>query len=547
MPTNDSANREFDEMTERGLAQGPSGHPCPYDAVGRISEAASLSASLDELITRLHRIVAEVMPARNMYLAQFHSKIARFAYPYWVDERDPQPVAFTLARRGLTALVMRRGRTLLVTGDEIHDLQRRGDIELLGAVPRSYLAVPLRARARTLGVLAVQVHDADLRSYDHDDARLLELAGACIAKEMDLVAAQIALQTSEERYRALVENATDIIYSHDLAGRVTSVSRAVERCLGYPPEELVGRDLAELLAPNEPRSATPLTWADGARRGTVAVVARGGKVVQLEDCAWIAHQDGNPSVVHGVARDATTRLELEDQLRSLQKMEAIGRLAAGVAHDFNNILSVIQTAADSILLSSDSADHVRERTESIADAAGRGAGLTRQLLALSRKQVPSLRLLDLDREIRGLAPFLERMLGESSRLALHLDDGTPSVMADVTWLAQVLTNLVVNARDAMPRGGTVTIAVAGVAEPPPHRVCLRVTDDGTGMAPELVDRIFEPFFTTKARDTGTGLGLPTVHGIITQLGGSIDVASALGQGTTFTIWLPAVGREGPAG
>jgi len=249
----------------------------------------------------------------------------------------------------------------------------------------------------------------------------------------------------------------------------------------------------------------------------------------------------------------TEQRQLQNQLRESQKMEAIGQLAGGIAHDFNNILAVIQ-GYSTLLLAAPSVADVAEAAENIGEAAGRGEALTRQLLAYSRQQVLKPRVLDLNKIVSGFLKMLGRLLGEDLRIVMNLDSRALLTRADAGMLEQVLMNLAVNARDAMPDGGRLEVATGEVtlkaAEAdllpdlaPGHHVWLSVSDTGCGIPPEQLARIFEPFFTTKDVGKGTGLGLATAHGIVKQHGGAMTVASEVGRGTTFKIYLPATEAE----
>jgi signal transduction histidine kinase/CheY-like chemotaxis protein len=250
-------------------------------------------------------------------------------------------------------------------------------------------------------------------------------------------------------------------------------------------------------------------------------------------------------------RERAEREEAERRLRQAQKMEAIGRLAGGIAHDFNNLLTVVQGYAELALQGSGKAEELRACLGEIEMASQRGATLTRQLLAFSRQQVLAPVVLDLNRLVTGLAGMLRRLIGENIELRTHPSPGLRRIQADQGQLEQVIVNLVVNARDAMPRGGTLEIStanlpaeealrLAGSAWPPGPGVLLAVSDTGVGMDPEVQSHLFEPFFTTKDRGKGTGLGLATVHGIVLQSRGSILVETAPGRGSIFKIVLPAV-------
>jgi nitrogen-specific signal transduction histidine kinase/ActR/RegA family two-component response regulator len=257
-----------------------------------------------------------------------------------------------------------------------------------------------------------------------------------------------------------------------------------------------------------------------------------------------------------VLHDVTDRRELEDQLRQAQKMEAVGRLAGGVAHDFNNLLTAILGYSELLAKRFKDGDPERLDIEEIRKSGERAATLTRQLLAFSRKQVLVPEALDLGVVIRGLSSLLERLIGEDIKVSLVVAPDLGRVMADPGQMEQVVMNLALNARDAMPKGGSLRVEIGNVdldesyvsahfGAMPGSYVMLAVTDTGAGMTPEIRSQIFEPFFTTKRVGEGTGLGLSTVHGIVNQSGGTIWVYSEPGHGTTFKIYLPRIAESVP--
>jgi signal transduction histidine kinase len=260
-----------------------------------------------------------------------------------------------------------------------------------------------------------------------------------------------------------------------------------------------------------------------------------GTVRWVHEQANILRDDqGRPRQMIGTVQDVTVRRQLEDQLRQAQKMEAIGRLAGGIAHDLNNALTAIAGYAE-LALGEVAADHpARPDVEEIRRAAERAGSVTRQLLAFSRKQLLEPRIFDLNNTITGIARLLSRLLGTDVHIETHLSDEPLTVLGDPGQVEQAVINLAVNARDAMPGGGTLSIAVAGSE----GGVRITVADDGTGMADDVREHAFEPFFTTKEPGEGTGLGLSLSYGIVKQLGGSIDLKSKVGEGTEVTIALP---------
>jgi len=280
----------------------------------------------------------------------------------------------------------------------------------------------------------------------------------------------------------------------------------------------------------------------------------GNKVV-LENTNSFVELRGQPPLLLGLFRDVTAQKRLEDQLRQSQKMDAIGQLAGGVAHDFNNILTVIHGHGSLLLASGQLSGTVARSAQQIVHAAERAAGLTRQLLTFSRRQVMQPRRLDLNEVVSNMTKMLDRILGEDITLRVSYWPQSPLVHADASMMEQVVLNLAVNARDAMPTGGQLSLRIAAVdlaesyvAEHPEARpgrfVCLTTTDTGCGIAPENMRRIFEPFFTTKEVGKGTGLGLATVYGIVKQHQGWIELESEVDGGSTFRVYLP--GSEGGA-
>jgi PAS domain S-box-containing protein len=357
--------------------------------------------------------------------------------------------------------------------------------------------------------------------------------------------AEEALRESEERYRRVSSVISDIAYSCQAAEaggyRIDWLTGATERITGYSADELMAKRCWRWLVIEEDRALFDkhvLGLVPGSSGFCELRVRHGdGSVRWLASSAECALS----ADVHRAARlygglvDITARKALEAQLQQAQKMESIGRLAGGVAHDFNNLLTVINGYSQLLLAKLSAGDPLRAGLVEISKAGERAAGLTRQLLAFSRRQVLEPRVLDLNQVVEEMRSMLGRVVGEDVdvRIALHAEAGM--VHVDPHQLEQVLMNVVVNARDAMPGGGKMLIETARVG----RYVMLAVSDNGVGMDGETRQQIFEPFFTTKGVGKGTGLGLSMVQGIVAQSGGHIDVYSELGQGTTFKIYLPA--------
>jgi len=371
-------------------------------------------------------------------------------------------------------------------------------------------------------------------------------------KEKQLCRLQQALRTNEQRYRLLFEANVAGVCRARLDGHIEDCNQAFARMLGYNlPEQLCGLRIQDLYT-------VPERYA----HDMAAVLEKGSllncelelackdrhTVCILANFCLLRDEAGNPIGFEGTSFDLTEVRLLQQQLLQAQKMEAIGRLAGGVSHDFNNLLMVIGSYSE-LLRDTLTDERQRHQAEQVLKASRRATELTRQLLAFSRKQVLSAQVMDLNGVVREAGKLLPRLIGEDIEVELALDEHLATIKADPTQVQQVILNLAVNARDAMPQGGRLmletanaffdrsyTMRHAGVREG--AYVMLAVTDTGVGIRPEIMPHIFEPFYTTKERGKGTGLGLSTVYGIVHQSGGHIFVYSEPGRGTTFKIYMP---------
>ncbi len=346
-----------------------------------------------------------------------------------------------------------------------------------------------------------------------------------------------ALERREEHYRSLIENSLDLISILNLDGTIRYASPSHERLLGYPACDLVGRNVLSFVHQEDSaRVQSALVNGNHGRAVECRVYHRDGSLRVLESFSRdLSHVAGvNGMVVN--SRDITERKRLEEQLHHSQRLEAVGRLAGGVAHDFNNLLMVINGYSHMLLDAMHPSDPARLDLEQVVKASERAADLTRQLLAFSRRQGVRASLVDLNALVREMDRMLRRVLGEEIELGVNLEPQLKSVCADPGQIEQVILNMVVNARDAMPGGGKLTLETRNAGTPARDCVTLTVRDTGIGMDAPVLSRIFEPFFTTK--EHGTGLGLATSYGIIKENGGDLRVESAPGKGTTFRIELP---------
>ncbi|MGA8149892.1 MAG: PAS domain S-box protein [Terriglobales bacterium] len=386
-----------------------------------------------------------------------------------------------------------------------------------------------------------------------------------IAEELRRVNEELHRRTTEElgeyrsRLASIIDSSEDAILSKDLNGIITSWNRGAEHIYGYTSQEVVGKHVS-LLTPRDRPDEIP---------GILQKIGRGESIEHYESVrvtkdgrhlnvslsvSPLRDPTGNIVGASAIARDITTEKRAEGQLRQAQKMEAVGRLAGGVAHDFNNILGIINACTEFLRDRIDPAAEPSLYIENIKKATERGTSLTRQLLAFSRTSAIQPRVLDLNERLRDISKLLRPLLGDDIEILIVPRSASAVIEADPGQLDQIVVNLAVNARDAMPRGGKFILETGEVSfdktfaeEHPPltagRYVLLAVSDTGSGMDETTVSRIFEPFFTTKEVGKGTGLGLATVYGIVKQSGGHILVYSEPGQGTTFKIYLPSADHK----
>jgi PAS domain S-box-containing protein len=365
-----------------------------------------------------------------------------------------------------------------------------------------------------------------------------------------------ALRESEERTRLIVETALDAVVTMDASGTITGWNAQAEAVFGWPRSEVIGRSLSETIVPPAYREAHEkglryfLATGEGSllnRRVEITALHRSGREFPVE-LAISPARVGDTYTFSAFVRDITERKRLEDQLLQAQKMESVGRLAGGIAHDFNNLLTAILGYAE---LAEDETDpqEVRQYLSHVRQAAEKASDLTRQLLTFARRQIIAPRTVNINDLILSLDKLLRRLIGENIELVMLPKEGLHSVKVDPGQFEQILVNLVVNSRDAMPDGGKITIETANVTLDaeyarqheevvPGEYVLLAVSDTGSGMEEAIRLHIFEPFFTTKEKGRGTGLGLATVYGIVKQSGGHIWLYSEPGEGTAFKIYLP---------
>ena len=454
--------------------------------------------------------------------------------------------------------VMAQGAQLILrtpTEPPSDDSLRFGDVFRFSA---SIMCVPVRVEGRVVGALSIQSYTPD--AYTQADLQTLQALADHCGGALDRLRMEAAWRTTQYRLGHLLTQSPAVIYSLKTDGKTTEptwISDNVERLLGYTVAECNGpQGLFDRVRPANGPSVTDgldrlIAEKQIARDYQVQHKNRGLRWVRDEQ-RLVCDPQGAPVEIVGSWVDITERKTVEEQLRQSQKMEAVGQLAGGVAHDFNNMLAVIRGNAELLLMDEEHCPvEVREGLAQVLEASDQAANLTFQLLAFSRKHVLQPEPLMLNDVVVNLIKMLKRLIGENIDLQCHYAASLPHVHADPGMMGQVLLNLVVNARDAMPEGGQLRVATEQIrldkarAELNPEAragefVCVKVSDTGTGIAPEILPHIFEPFFTTKEIGKGTGLGLATVYGIVQQHQGWVEVASQVGSGTTFKVCLPAI-------
>ncbi len=523
-------------------------------ALYRIAEKASATQDLQQFFAAIHGIVDELMFARNFSIAIHDPESQMIAFPYFVDERESAPAPAKPAR-GLVEYVLRNGEPLLCTPQLAQKLKKRGEIELTAPFPFYWLGVPLKVNHHVFGVVVLKSYSEN-SSLRERDKEVLTVISRQLAAAIDHKRNEQALRRSEVRYRSMVQTAVYGIYRSSLEGQFLDVNPALIGMLGYnsalevlalDPQKDVFLDPAEYthLVDEFHRTGRmdgfEVRWK---RKDGAAITVRiSGRAVASE------HEPAD--VLEAIAEDITERRVLEDQFRQSQKMEAVGRLAGGIAHDFNNLLMVVSGYTEVLLDQLTPGNPLHAKAEAIQQASDRATTLTRQLLAFSRKQLLELKVVDVNAIVEDMERLLRPLIGEDIDLSTQLAPSLGCTRADAGQLEQIIMNLVVNAKDAMPSGGKICIRTASVTLDDSYRpentfikhgpyIMISVSDTGQGMDRETQARIFEPFFTTKEKGKGTGLGLSTVYGIIKQSGGYVFVQSELGRGTVFTIYFPRV-------
>ncbi len=537
-------------------------------SIYRITEAAQAATSLEELCGSIHTIIGELMPARNFYIALYDPGSDFFEFPYWVDEYDAAP-PLDHPGRGLTEYVLRTGQPLLAAPEVFERLVRSGEVVSVGAPSLDWLGVPLKTKAgETIGVMTVQTYSESVR-YGEAEKSILQFVSTQVAMMIERKRAEEALRQSEERSRRIVENAPLGILMASREGYITDVNPKLLQILGSP--SVASTQKINLL------SFPPLIEAgisadfEACMKEARLVVGEypytskwGKKVFIRAHFVPILDMAGAVGGVLGMIEDFTehrqieeVRRNLEERLRHMEKMEAIGTLAGGVAHDLNNVLGVLSGYAELLMMETKEDSPTRVHADKILKSSERGAAIIQDLLTLARRGVAISEVTNLNQIIGDYLKSPEFMTLAAQHPLIRVDTALApdllNVMGSPVHLSKTVMNLVLNAVEAIPAEGTITIATWNcfLDKPDPKFADMKagdyavmaVSDTGVGIAPREIKRIFEPFYTKKTMGrSGTGLGLAVVWGTIKDHNGSIDVQSTEGKGSAFTLFFP-VTRE----
>ena len=560
---------QYPQWLARDAGQSPAGGANPLDVstVMKAARAISSEIELDRLLKRIMRIVIEnagaqegslVLEQDGKWIIAAEGNVERVSIPPLVTVEESGRVSAGIVH------YVKRTKESVVLDDAVGQGQFISYPHIQRHRVKSLLCAPLLSRNRLIGILYLE-NNLTTHVFTPDRVQLLKvlLSQAAISLENARVYEALrereeALRESENKYRRIVDTANEGIWVVDEDCSTTFVNARITEMLGYGVEEMIGRRFEVFMFAED--------LADNARK---MEARRQGVAEQFErryrckdgHTLW-AIVSATPMFDAGhhfrgsfaMITDVTERRSLEEQLRQAVKLEAIGTLAGGIAHDFNNLMTAVIGYSDLLLYRLQKDNPLRKDIEQIRNAGLSAASLTRRLLAFSRKQVLQPKVLDLNRVVADTEKMLRRLIGEDIDLVSRLDSALGRVAADPSQIEQVVINLAVNARDAMPRGGKLTIETANVSLDesyarqhidvrPGQYVMLAMSDTGIGMDAATLSHMFEPFFTTKETGKGTGLGLATVYGIVKQSGGHIWVYSELGQGTTFKVYLPGAEKD----
>jgi PAS domain S-box-containing protein len=533
-------------------------------AIYRITEAAQTATNLEELYRSIHTIIGELMPARNFYIALYDRDADLIQFPYWVDECDATPPS-DHPGRGLTDYVLRTGQPLLAAPEVFERLVQSGEVESIGAPSLDWLGVPLKTQAgETIGVMTVQTYSESVR-YSDTDKNVLVFVSNQVAIMIERKRADEALRQSEERYRRMVDNAPMGILTINREGRIIDVNPNLLRILGSPSAEATKLinflHFPPLVASGIAADFNKCLGESRLISGEYPYTSKWGRNIYIRAHLVPIHDIAGAVVgVMGLIEDISEhkqmeeeRRNLEERLRRMEKMEAIGTLAGGVAHDLNNVLGVLSGYAELLMMETSGDSPVREHAAKILKSSERGAAIIQDLLTLARRGVAISEVTNLNQIVNDYlkSPEFTKLSSQYPQVKVEtsLAPDLLNVSGSPVHLSKTIMNLVLNAAEAMTAAGVITISTSNCYLDKPIKgydemkagdySVLSVSDTGSGIASQDIGRIFEPFYTKKKMGrSGTGLGLAVVWGTVKDHNGYIDVQSKEGKGSIFTLYFP---------
>jgi PAS domain S-box-containing protein len=534
-------------------------HELIQEIMRNISEAVHITTSSTAFYRVIEKELSKIINTRNFLIGLYNKERHSFSVLLMQDEKDSF-VEFP-AQKTISALVIRENRSLILNSHDMDALEASGEISLVGSPSKSWMGVPLRVNTEVLGLLVMQDYHRE-NAFSDTDRELIEF----IANQIAILIRRKQDQEEINRLYSSIEQSPVSVVITNIDGRIEYVNPKVLDATGYTSDEIIG---------NNPRmfssgKASPDLYKDlwtSIRAGKVwhgefyNRKKSGAEFIESATISPIKNQEGEITHIIAVKEDITERRVLQEQLVLAQKMQGLGQLAGGISHDFNNILTVMRGFAELSLREIDPKSRLFRHLSNILAAGERAGKLVQQLLAFSRKQLIDPEILDLNKLITELNRILRRLIGEDIHINLDLEEELPAIQADPAQIEQIIVNLLVNARDAIndnsDKSAERTISIETSCEfidekqgivlgnlSPGEYVILFVSDTGTGMSEEILNRIFDPFFSTKEMGKGTGLGLSTVYGIVKQNNGHITVDSHPGHGTTFAIYWQASRQSG---
>jgi PAS domain S-box-containing protein len=511
------------------------------NAIYRIAEKAGAPGSLEEMLATVHQIIGELMHAANFYIA-LHDE-GKLHFPYFVDEVEPKPNHPNVGR-GLTGYVLRTGEALVVTdGRSFGELVKSGEVESIGAPSLSWVGVPLKTQAgATMGVLVAQSHTPGIL-YTDREKEILQFVSSQIAQAIERKRAEDSLRANERRFRALIEHGQDGIMLLTVDSKVFFRSNSSARIMGYPLDLQPQNAISIHVHPDDqPRFAEHWRKVVASPNETLPITLR----AKHADGSWRSLETdlinllADPAVQGIVCnfRDVTQRKQIEAQLMAADRMVSIGTLAAGVAHEINNPLAYV-IANLQLMADAPAGSPIEEPLKAAQDGSERVRQIVRDLKTFSRADEERVSAVDVHQVLDASANIAWNEIRHRARLVKEYGAEVPRVAGNEARLGQVILNLLVNAAQAMPAGDAERNEIRLRTRVDEKGVAIEVSDTGAGISEENRARLFNPFFSTKPIGVGTGLGLYICQQIVTSMGGSIEVDSEQGKGSTFRLMMPA--------